>query len=259
MAEDAGAAPDDVQEKLLQWVERAGFALELRVARAMVRRQMAAEPSEYFWDEHTGKRREIDVVGRMSRRNQAHRVQVVIECKSGRRHAWVIFTDPHRWIQPQDEFSRLLVRGTDAATDEAIWRNVRGMAALSSPSAGYAITEARLGHQQEADDDGPNVAYRAVRKAATAAVDVHLGTPPMATDEGRAFGQVTLPVVVTAAPLYECSLASDGSVSLIRTAATSLYAVLDGRPEPVLVQVMNEAHFSQDWLGTLPMLLEYMA
>lgn len=88
---------DDFLDGVRQWLEKSGYAFEMRVARAF--REGGARPVDMsfsYTDASSGALREGDVLaqfGRTALNDTPASVEVVVECKSGREYPWVAFYD----------------------------------------------------------------------------------------------------------------------------------------------------------------------
>lgn len=253
--------PDDgensLDQKVQAWVEHAGFALELRVARALkaVPESLLVEPAKPYWDAPAEKWREADVVAYFAALNRPEvRLQVIAECKSGRNWPWVIFSDQHRYLSDEESLDRQLYSWGNSRDElEAAWRAGRGTAVLPSASPGYGIAEALSG---ESDQGSPRVPFRAIQQVVAAAHGLSVQVPGAKGNHV----QVTLPIVVTGAPLYSCSLADDGTARVQRVEHMALTTQPDagGAAYPLVVQVMSERHLVEEWAPGISSTLNFM-
>ncbi len=253
---------DELAGKIATWVERSGFALELRVARAFAQaphlpREPFTEigpvevtPAKMYRDRTENKWRETDMLAEVhSQRDQNRVLRVVAECKSGAGKPWVVFTDPHRsWVTDDDAFSGFLFRWAGALDVHKIWKSARGAPCLPAKVTGYALAEARFTEDQnQKQPTDPDVPYRAVRQAMAAAMSLH--------EEERAdadtYVRITVPIVVTAAPIFECSLSQTGEVLTVPVNYAALYAQPEADRTPLAVQVMTEDHLRNEWVPGL--------
>jgi hypothetical protein len=126
----------------------------------------------------------------------------------------------------------------------------------------YALVDAELTKAHEPEPDaGPRPPYRALQQVLSAAWAFHR-LAEYAPVRGQRWAQVTLPLVITAAPLYECSLNTEGALdtrSVQSTVVTAQPEVIGGGGLPLLVQVMNEAHFVGEWIPAIAQTLDAMS
>lgn len=200
-----------LRDKLLAWLEKQGYPLEMRVAaRLRTQTQLQVRQGWHYTDPDTAQSREIDIVATASEFHglAAH---FVIECKAPSK-PWVLFTSK----QTTENYSRLFAfgftsqdaRGSLSQKLLPLWDgDSRGLKELpwfwDEDSVGYALVQAF-----EGKSDAPYAATLSAIKAALhcfAASPGHNSPPRF---------MVTFPVVVTSSPLFECFLGEDGMVEL---------------------------------------------
>ena len=265
MSSNESKREDDLPTRVTRWVEDAGFALELRVARACDRNQLEDTVQSFkYRDSLEGKWRELDVVsycyaghGMQKRRDRV--VRLVIECKSSKKHPWVVLTDSSAWQNRDEAFDRALVHWASKHTAKKSWMALHGSPVHPGSTGGYAIAEA-FAREDDRRGNDLNSPRRAVQQVLAGAV--HLAERWDRTQPAPVgLVEFTLPIVVTAAPLFECTLSQDKQVQVVETSLTSLYAQPEGDAEtvPVLVQIMTEDHFVGSWLPSLVETVKRMA
>src|SRR5689334_20435934 len=82
---------NDIEQKILSWLDTQGYGLEMKVASALDAAGCQVIQAHLYIDPETGASREIDVIGRMSDEVGLLRVYAVVECKK-RSRPWVLFT-----------------------------------------------------------------------------------------------------------------------------------------------------------------------
>lgn len=252
---------DELADKVSQWVETAGFALELRVARlfAQTPGTILVQLAQPYFDKRGARWRETDVVAYCQKR-EPYRAQLIVECKAGGGKPWVVFTDRHTaYVRDDVAYDRILRTGTSDQMAHTAWRSARGTGVLPTAAAGYGIAEADIGNKHadrdKDDPDQPKVPYRAVMQAVDAALALHSEAPSAPSGD---WSQFAVPVVVTGARLFEVGLAENGSVQVIETQASSL--LVQPRADSVgqlLVHVVTEAHMPQ-FLQELQQTLDFL-
>lgn len=87
---------DDLDSKILEWLEKHGYPLEMRVAQAFQQAGFEVSCSEYYLDPEKDKPREIDVIAGMSDvfGGVIFQVAFIIECKSSKEKPWICFCPP---------------------------------------------------------------------------------------------------------------------------------------------------------------------
>lgn len=94
--------------KVLNWLKKQGYSLEMRVAQAFKQARFDVSQSQAYHDPGSDELREIGVVASMNRRIGMRDVWVSLfrECKFLSK-PWVIFTSP-RHVEPLSHFARML-------------------------------------------------------------------------------------------------------------------------------------------------------
>jgi hypothetical protein len=152
---------EDLDSKVLSWLEKEGYSLEMRVAQTFQEAGFAVSQFEAYLDPELNALREVDVVASISRQVGERIVVLVaffVECKYHRSKPWVVFVSPKR-LSPLYCFSRILRDNYDLRT----WRShpslqgrllarilsssdrkrISSLAPFAAPlSAGYGVREA---------------------------------------------------------------------------------------------------------------------
>jgi hypothetical protein len=203
--------------RVRSWLKDTGYQLELRTAAAFRGHGLATEAARYYVAEDGETLREIDVVATAWQARPGPdtawlEVVHVVECKGANEHPWVAFQGDDRFTRDEDVLSTLRVdrRGgtLDESTGEYPAASLRVDGLHRAPLLcwtellAYAITETGGKSGQ---------AYNAVRQVLSA-VDGYARY--MVDETTRQVLRVTIPIVVTAAPLVSCRLDGDGSILL---------------------------------------------
>lgn len=197
-------------EKVLRWLERTGFPLEMRVAEEARRAQPQwVDQSRNFVDPVSGKIRETDVVAGWAdqdRRGGAY-VYLVLECKA-KPAPWVIFDDGE--LMTDDAELRLAWTARRSAPDDlgntqapTIRSGAFVGGTLFKPSrVGFGVIEATFNDPKPQERNG---AWDAVRSAVSAAHGVLNEFDP-GQIERTSVALLAVPVVVTSGRLFRAYL-----------------------------------------------------
>jgi len=225
---------DDLTSKIHAWLDKHGYPLEMRVARAFRDAGFEVSSSEYYIDRDEQKPREIDVLASLSTTMQGLQFQItyVVECKSPKDSPWVCFRSNDRARESSVGFlSRLATREARRALIELSVRpDVTTTQLLGLPDQhAYGVTNAL----KENNKDIPYGAIRAARGAAEALVAYidRMQAPP----EPISYASIVFPLLVTSAPLFTASLAPSGDVevreaeheTILRVGFDTPYAIVE--------------------------------
>lgn len=238
---------DPLRDKIYEWVEKSGRALELRTARAFWDGTATTVAQSYVFTDPTNKStpREGDVLAsfdwitkaRTDEDGLACSLRVVVECKSSTAKPWVAF-------EPTDTVARGL--GLDdwlirawapwSPIHDVIEKAWNGHAPYEDASAASHVIAANLGNGavQNNDDKSKNFAGDAIQQVLAAANAVAEND----VQNGQPRGIYVLAAVVTAAPLYTCRLDSEGHIHLNETDHFTVYSHHSNHAQRV--HVLNE-------------------
>lgn len=204
------------ESRILEWLEKNGYPLEMRVAQAMLAEGFSVAQGTIYSDPDTGKNREMDIIASRSRyfENSFIGVRFVIECKRAHESPWLLFTIPGSdlgtgWPSKQilDEFdyvNKRILYATEWAGSCSLLQPARQL--------GYALTESL-----RKDKNTPDRAYEAAQTVSKCAyktlrLDVHLFET-----EGDFATNLVMPVILIDGDLYECSLNEKSEPQLRQT------------------------------------------
>jgi hypothetical protein len=239
----------ETTSKILSWLAKAGFPLEVTVGKACRAKGWLTYHSFPYSDPAEGKIRECDVfASRFAREHGSGTVAVdlAIECKRSPEHPWVIFGEPtksHAWFLPCTLAPGLVA---DTALMLLSTRKPDPLDFLR-PGAwvGYAVTKAHAG-TKEGDASGAHSALRATMTAAEAFADrcereleKHPTYPPHI--------DIVLPVLVVGAPLYLYTVDDSGSESLESISSAKITAPQRHFEDRTLLTIVSETAFPE-WL-----------
>jgi hypothetical protein len=190
-------------EQLRTWLNTQGSPLEMRTAAAFRADGFEVTQSTHFTDSETQKSRELDVFARDI--DPSHQgildINFVIECKASAK-PWVLLCSPDTMVGYNRFFSfavssesarHLLDKHFSELMEKLPWFSKQGL-------VGYSVRQAY------SDND---VAFAATLAIAKAAVSVR-----RAVEERYKKFIFTFPVIVIDAPLFLCSLETDGNLKL---------------------------------------------
>jgi hypothetical protein len=212
--EQSDEAETGTVARVRRWLKDTGYQLKLRTAAAFRATGLTTEAARYYVARDSETLREIDVIATGWQAKPGAdtawlEVVHVVECKGANEHPWVAFQGDDRFVRDEDVLSTLRVdrRGGkfDNSTGEYSVNSLRIEGLHHTPllywteRLAYAITESGGKSGQ---------AYNAVRQVLSA-VDGY--ARDMVDDTTRPVVRVTVPIVVTAAPLVTCRLDDDGS------------------------------------------------
>lgn len=205
---------DDLEHKVIAWLLKQGYPLEMRVADSFVRAGFNVVQSEHYNDPQSQTSREIDVSAYQQRDFDAtfFRLEILIECKADKSKPWIVFTSERVGLADR---ARVVQRS--ATTLGYLWlrevslrADVCGLSIFQLPTqTGYGVTAAFT--------EGYDVPYAALMGAATAA-RAEASSGDKAPQHGqKPFFSVQFPVVAIEAPLFVCRLGKDGTPHIEKT------------------------------------------
>lgn len=237
---------DGLIEKLYSWLDTSGRALELRVTRRFREARAMVSPSFAFIDTVTGLGRETDVVAEFEWQAKLSQttdlscsLTAVVECKSSKKHPWVAFREgsPRASSSNLDDWFAWAFAPFTPVTDRLpslwIWEEP-----FTERQPATHVVAARIGETGSASaSNEQNLANDAIRQVLSACTAMRRSYIDRQGREQR--GLFLLPVVVTSARLFNCTLSNDGQPVLAETDAFDVWAAgHDGRR--TRVYVMNE-------------------
>ena len=186
-----------------KWLEDHGFPLEMRTAVEFQTAGFGVEQSRFYVDPDTEKNREIDVEAVLSNFLGLVGVRFIVECKATKK-PWVLLSSPdtvsgygrhYAFAEMTNVAREVLVKHFGDFTrlaQKIPWINKEGL-------IGYSLRQA---HSEK--DSGYEVAS-SVAQACRARIRAYEKSQRI---------EFIFPVIVTSAPLIQCSLAHDGQLQL---------------------------------------------
>jgi len=209
--------PDDLNNRLMNWLEGQGYLFEMAVARHFQKAGFAVSLGDPYTDFDTHLEREIDVSAH--RRSDPERRAVLtvtmrVECKSSRDKPWVVF---HSGSEPNPIFPFQFVCSSacrlflvDAFKSDELRGHLSSSPLLNPPTTGYGLVQ---GFKDQQD-----VAHAAFFGSAKASVDLvsRYDAPEIVVPflDGPYNAGIAFPAILIDAPLFECFLSGEGEPSL---------------------------------------------
>jgi hypothetical protein len=239
---------DASAKKVLEWLAKEGFPLEVRVGKVCRAQGWLTYHGFPYKDPNEGKVRDCDVYASRFKRvygSGTASVDLAIECKRSADKPWVVFAEPakpHDWVLPS-----MLAPGK--VSDLALGLCVPDSSKLDllrpKEWVGYSVTKAHAGIK-DGDPSGSYSALRAVMAAAEAlqvecerSFTEHPDWPPSV--------DITLPVIVVGAPLYLYTIDSSDQEHLEAITSARVVAPQRHYESRCLLTIVAEAGFA-DWL-----------
>ena len=194
-----------MKQKILEWLDRSGFSLEMRAAAAFRRAGFRVRQSAYYHDRAEAKDREIDIIASLKQAGAEGAVHLIVECKSSSK-PWVVLVS-------QDALAEVdRARCSGVLTHEALAAcSDLGPSALSELPWYTSADECGYGFRK-AFTDGRDDAFAASASACKAAQYFVLG---LQADQRQLPAYAAgVPVVVVDSPLFEARLTSEAGIDL---------------------------------------------
>lgn len=192
-----------VREKVIEWINRSGFPLEMESARAFRNAGFDVRQSASHLDPEEKKGREIDVLAADPDWLGVVEIYFVLECKSSDK-PWVVLAADNALSNYNRAHAFSVVSREAKAAIFSSWRKGGEFKQLLDKSSrcGYGFRQA-LGGQ---NDKAYSAAISVLKACAGLVADRHDSNIPR-----YAFA---FPVIVVDTPVFECSLNSDGELNL---------------------------------------------
>lgn len=228
MTEGRKTAGDRVSE----WLESSGAALELRTAQTLLKSTYFVEHSHHYTvAEGT---REVDVVARYTREAPTHeavsfQIILVTECKS-LSDPWVLYPrDRHVLSGDSTLFSLYVNRQSKPLGKNIVPSGYPRAPLFKAQPTYYAISD--TGSKKE-------TTYAALNQAWSAVAGMHRATP---VDHTQHSITVYVPIVVTTAPLFSVELLEDGQPEIKEIERALIVTRMNSKRGRRPVWVLNES------------------
>jgi len=219
-------AIDTMEEKILTWLNKNGYPLEMRIARDLAINEFDVTQSHFYKDFETNEPREIDVIGRLYDYIEPKsyvsiaelETFVEVECKSTSK-PWVVFCEskPRTWNIEQalcnEAGKKLLIRSQT---------NLKSTMLVQSGSiAGHGVAQAFGG--------GEDTPYKAVMSALKAAEAKARNSLARESNDKKnekntevSLSNIVIAAVAISSPLFECRINEGGDMELKRVENSAL-------------------------------------
>lgn len=219
-----------MREKVLSWIKKSGFPLEMEAAKAFRNAGFEVRQSATHLDPEGQKGREIDVLVEDTDWMGIVDIYFVVECKSSDKPWVVLMAD-----DVLSDFNRIHAFSvtSDDAKEElfSLWRTKGEIRKLcdAPPRCGYSFRQA-LGGQSDR-------AY----SAAMSVLKACAGLTRERTASALKRFAFAFPVIVVDAPIFECTLDSSGELDLVEVQSSS-FLFSAHMPDPVAccIQVIKK-------------------
>jgi hypothetical protein len=203
---------NDLRKKVIEWLDRQGYPLEMYTARCCRDAGLSAYQSWYYFDEESEQQRETDVFGHtkriaVTRKKRDFELSFTFECKQSRARPWVAFVHGNQDVSmsPRGAMAQRIVPKYTSAwwedlTQKAGKHNTYPLES-TSPTA-YSLTRVSFDRSNE------DAAYAALMSVAKAALGITywLDLAAKGDREHKIYFAVVIPVLVLDAPLFSCCL-----------------------------------------------------
>lgn len=223
-----------MEEKLLGWLAKHGFPLEMRLAQKLSEREFRVTQSDYYSDFETGTPREIDLLGRLygyfEPIKEAGIAEVelfcAIECKAAS-NPWIVFkqTKARHWSTDSAISSISGAQLLKLSRNSLKNSSVEGW----STDAGHGVREAF----SESDRAFAAVmsALKAAEATVTAEMEKQIAFQKKYPEERNIYAALAFPVVAISSPLFEYMLEPDGTPALRQVKVSSVVSRYPRRSE----------------------------
>lgn len=194
--------PENLEAKVVGWLERTGLPLELKVRSAFAQRAIKVRHSEPYRDPETNKAREIDVVASVHFEDSRISVHFVVECKASP-NPWVVVSSDGHVLHKRSAQDLGLRSSSLAYLEPGLRWKANDLSQIDHVAPGGHILKQAF---TENTDPGFTIST-SVMKACRSIIEAH----PNRTEYVFA-----LPIVVVDAPLFHCSMNSDGRFDIKR-------------------------------------------
>ncbi|WP_167029994.1 hypothetical protein [Luteibacter sp. SG786] len=125
MEDHSGASDESEKALILSAIERTGFPLENRTARAFAEAGWSTVSNKYYVDDLSGEVREIDLIAYKVHRHEEYSVYsaIIVSCKRTSDNKWVFMTRPAKPFDPNVNSTPLHFWTNDPAIEYPLSRN----------------------------------------------------------------------------------------------------------------------------------------
>jgi hypothetical protein len=206
---------DGLQKKVIEWLDRQGYPLEMYAAKCCRDAGLYAYQSWYYLDKESGQQRETDVFAhtqrvKIGKEKRDFELSFTFECKQSRAKPWVAFvhSDEDAAMSPKAVMAQRITPQYTLSwwmdlTHKAARRNIYPLQS-ASPTA-YSLARASLDRSNE------DTAFAALMSVAKASIGIAdwLDLAAGGRKKSRPYFCVVIPVLVLDARLFSCRLNND--------------------------------------------------
>ena len=180
--------------RVLEWLEKSGYPLEMEVAAVLHEQGFSITPSYIYTDEDTGKNRELDILATKKEVMGFSHVGFVIECKSTP-NPWTVFKSKSSSNPASSLIGLNLHTETANSAIERLRSNPSNIkwALQRYEPLGYGLRESSSGH----NDSAYSICLSLVKASTSWLSSPSLANPRIA---------FAFPILVVDAPIFECTL-----------------------------------------------------
>lgn len=219
---------DTIEDKILGWLNKNGYPLEMRIARDLIINEFDVTQSHFYKDFETNEPREIDVIGRLYDHVESKSYVAIaeletfveVECKSTSK-PWVVFRESkselRTWNIEQalcnEAGKKLLLRSAKYVNSTILVQ--------SGSIAGHGVAQAFGG-----GEDTPYKAVMSALKAAEAKARDSLALESKNKENNKntdmSLSNIVIAAVAISSPLFECRINDNGEMELKRVENSAL-------------------------------------
>ncbi|MFQ2546219.1 hypothetical protein ACK305_02845 [Aeromonas caviae] len=191
---------NELSDQVKKWVNEQGYPIEMFVAKKFRELGFRTTQSEYYDDPESGDNREIDIVAskQVLIGELLVRIRVCVECKSSKKHPWVVFTSQDTRIakpaaivqRPASKLGKLFLHSIAHESDAQALSLFR-----LDKRNGYGLTEAFT--------SGKDNAYASCISVAKCAKSITDDETKGSYQQGPICA-ITIPLVLIEGKLFEC-------------------------------------------------------
>lgn len=208
---------DTCEGKILRWLEKHGYPLEMEVAAAFRNAGFNTTQGDNYKD-LVGKLKEIDICANyaIKAKNAWFSLSVLVECKLAASHPWVAFTHSSTEMLTESLIPRPMSKNaTRLLAQLRLKKEFLKLNLFKLPHRiTYSMSQAISKETKETKED---LTFIAINSAQSAAKNMLEQIEEVASSEPTFLGCYTVPLVVTGNNIYECFLNSENRIEIEQT------------------------------------------
>lgn len=205
---------DSLNDKILKWLDKEGYPLELKAAQILRNVGFEVGQSIFYQDSDTNDTREIDIVAYKYFKLDGNWItfSFVIECKSSKDKPWLAFTSKEERLYPND----LIIHRNANILGKRFLNLVKTDQDVKNLNL-FKIGEETAYNLTRAFSDGIDVTYKAIMST-TKATAALVEKANRATDTYRFF----FPVILIDNKLFDCHLNTNNEIDVSEIGSVNL-------------------------------------